>query len=86
MANTKSAKKKIEVIKRNTERNKKNKTEIKTLKKKAEAAISAKAEDQESVIKKFISRLDSAVSKGLFHKKTAARYKSRIAKKAKAAK
>ena len=86
MANIKSAKKRIKTIKRNTDRNKKFKSEIKTLQKKAEAAITGKVENVTEAVKTFIKRLDSAVSKGIFHKNTAARLKSRISKKANKAK
>lgn len=86
MANVKSAKKRILTTARNTERNKTVKTKVKTLKKKADIAITAKAEDKTSAIKTFLATVDSAVSKGVFHKNKAARLKSRMAKKANKAK
>ena len=86
MANVKSAKKRILTTARNTERNKTVKTKVKTLKKKADVAITAKAEDKLTAIKTFLATVDSAVSKGVFHKNKAARLKSRMAKKANKAK
>ena len=86
MANVKSAKKRILTTARNTERNKTVKTKVKTLKKKADVAITAKSEDKASALKTFLATVDSAVSKGVFHKNKAARLKSRMAKKANKAK
>jgi small subunit ribosomal protein S20 len=86
MANIKSAQKRILTTKRNTERNKTVKTMVKTLKKKAEGAISTKAETKQSAIKVFLANVDAAVSKGVFHKNKAARLKSRLMKKANKAK
>lgn len=81
MANIKSAKKRIKTSARNAERNKQYRTEIKTLKKKAEDAVSANKPEKESILKFFVSRVDSAVSKGIIHKNKASRLKSRMAAK-----
>lgn len=81
MANIKSAKKRIKTSARNAERNKQYKTEIKTLKKKTEDALKANKPEKDSILKFFISRVDSAVSKGIIHKNKAARIKSRMAAK-----
>lgn len=78
MANIKSAKKRIKVTKRNTLRNQAVESEIKTLKKKTEKAIAAKLPEKADLIKIFISKVDSAVSKGMIHQNKAARLKSRI--------
>jgi small subunit ribosomal protein S20 len=78
MANIKSAKKRIKVTARNTMHNKDITSEIKTLRKKAEGAFASKSENKDSLLKMFISRVDSAVSKGVFHKNKAARLKSRV--------
>jgi len=82
MANIKSAKKRIKVTKRNNLKNKAVKSEIKTLRKQTEDALQKKTEGKESLLQKFISRVDSAVSKGVFHKNKAARLKSQMQLKA----
>ena len=86
MANIKSAKKRIQTTIRNTERNKDVKSKVKTLKKKAEVALSTKAEDKATAVKTFFANVDSAAVKGVFHKNKAARLKSRLAKKVNKAK
>ena len=78
MANIKSAKKRIKVALRNNLKNKNVKSEIKTLRKQAEDALQKNTEGKENILKEFISRVDSAVSKGIFHKNKAARLKSRM--------
>ena len=78
MANIKSAKKRIKVTLRNNLKNKAVKSEIKTLRKQTEDALQKSTEGKESLLQKFISRVDSAVSKGVFHKNKAARLKSKM--------
>jgi len=77
MANIKSAKKRVLVAQRNTERNVAFKTSIKTAIKKALAAV-----EDETALKAALSNVyklcDKAVSKGILHKNTAARKKSRL--------
>lgn len=79
MANIKSAKKRINTIKRQRTENKLVKselgTEIKKYKKMLTANELAAAESQ---LKKIISMLDSACSKGVFHKNNVARKQSRL--------
>ena len=81
MANIKSAKKRVLIAERNRQRNVAFKTSIKTaLKKVLELA---KAEDKEALnaaISKAYQLCDKAVSKGVLHKNTAARKKSRLTK------
>ena len=79
MANIKSAKKRVLVAQRNEERNVAFKSSIKTAVKKALAL--ATYEDKEalnSAISKVYQLCDKAVSKGILHKNTAARKKSRL--------
>ena len=80
MANIKSAKKRIEVAKIRTERNKAIKSKVKTAVKKVDAAIASgdKAAAQECLVK-ATKELDMATSKGVFHKNTASRKVSRLA-------
>ena len=81
MANIKSAKKRILVIETKTLRNKMIKSKIKTLVKKVEAAIAAgdKAAAQAALLA-ATSEIDKATSKGVYHKNTASRKVSRLAK------
>ena len=79
MANIKSAKKRVLVAKRNEERNVAFKSSIKTGVKKALAL--ANSEDKEALnaaLSKVYQLCDKAVSKGILHKNTAARKKSRL--------
>ena len=79
MANIKSAIKRVLVAKRNEERNVAFKSSIKTAVKKALAL--ANAEDKEALnaaLSKVYQLCDKAVSKGILHKNTAARKKSRL--------
>jgi small subunit ribosomal protein S20 len=83
MANIKSQ------IKRNRQndsrrmRNKSINSSLKTSVKKVEAA-SAAGEETDALMRQAQAQIDSAVSKGVLHKKTAARKKSRLAKRASA--
>lgn len=81
LANIKSAKKRIKVIETKTLRNKMIKTKVKTYIKKLESAIAAgdKALAQERLVA-ATTEIDKAASKGIFHKNTAARKISRLAK------
>lgn len=81
MANIKSAKKRVLVAKRNAERNVAFKTTIKTYVKKVLAC--AQSEDKtelNTLLAKLYQLCDKAVSKGILHKNTAARKKSRLTK------
>ena len=73
MPNIKSAKKRVNVIKRQTEENIPVKGSMRTAVKKA-------AKDS-SLLNDAIKKIDSAVSKGIIKKNTAARKKSRLMKK-----
>ena len=81
MANIKSAKKRVLTAERNRLRNVAFKSSIKTAVKKVLEL--AKAEDKEalnSAMSKAYQLCDKAVSKGVLHKNTAARKKSRLTK------
>ncbi|MBS5480484.1 MAG: 30S ribosomal protein S20 [Acutalibacteraceae bacterium] len=84
MPNIKSAKKRVKVIAVKTERNKAQRSALKTEIKKANAAIETGAEDRQEAVRVAIKKIDQAVAKGLLHKNTAARRKSALAKKANA--
>ena len=79
MANIKSAKKRVLTAERNRIKNVAFKTSIKTaLKKVLELATSEDKEALNSAISRAYQLCDKAVSKGILHKNTAARKKSRI--------
>jgi small subunit ribosomal protein S20 len=80
VANIKSSKKNIEINERNRTRNLKYKTLVKTVIKKSLAAVAAGAENRIDVVKSALRTLDKTVTKGVLHKKAAARRKSRIAR------
>ena len=81
MANIKSAKKRILVTETKTAKNKAIKSEVKTSIKKVEAAVNAG--DKAAAVaelKNAISVIESAGSKGIYHKNNAARKVSRLTK------
>lgn len=81
MANIKSAKKRILVIETKTLRNKMVKSKVKTLVKKVDAAIAASDKAAATAaLKDATVAIDKAAAKGIFHKNTAARKVSRLAK------
>lgn len=79
MANIKSSKKRILTAERNAERNVAFKSSIKTaLKKTLELAKSSDKEALAKAVSKVYQLCDKAVGKGILHKNTAARKKSRL--------
>ena len=81
MANIKSAKKRILVTETKAARNKAIKSEVKTSVKKVEAAVAAADKAAATAeLRNATSVIESACSKGVYHKNTAARKVSRLAK------
>ncbi len=81
MANIKSAKKRILVIKTKTLRNKMNRTLLKTLTKKFEAAVaSGDKEAANAAYVEVVKKVDRFAAHGLIHKNCAARKKSQFTK------
>ena len=79
MANIKSAKKRVLIAEANRQRNVAFKTSIKTAVKKALALATEEDKDAlNTAISKVYQLCDKAVSKGILHKNTAARKKSRL--------
>ena len=78
MPNIKSAKKRVKVIEVKTLQNKMLKSALKTNIKKADIAIQSAAANSADVLKMAIINIDKAVTKGILHKNTAARKKSRL--------
>lgn len=77
MANIKSAQKRIRVHEKRAMRNKHIKSTTKTAVKKVVAADKANAQ---MLLRNAIAAIDKAASKGVYHKNTAARKKSRLTK------
>ena len=78
MANIKSAKKRIEVIDRQTMENKSYKSKIATYIKKYKVAVDNDDKDAAKLLNEVFSLIDSAVSKNILQKATANRKKARI--------
>ena len=78
MANIKSAKKRIDVINRQTMENKSYRTKIATYVKKYKLAVDNKEENASQLLSETFSLIDSAVSKGILQKATANRKKARL--------
>ena len=77
MPNIKSAKKRVLIAKVNNERNKADKSALKTTLKKFEAAVTeGNREQADSAYTAAVKSIDQAVNKGLLHKNNAARKKS----------
>ena len=82
MANIKSSAKRALIGKLRSERNKANRSALKTTIKKFDAAVAeGKGENAEAAYKAAVKSVDRAVSKGLIHKNKAARKKSQMAHK-----
>nr|ULD16150.1 ribosomal protein S20 [Cylindrotheca closterium] len=87
MANTKSAKKRIDINKRNRLRNKYYKTSVRTLiklffKNLEVYKISKNLEDKnkvQEILNAIYSMMDKGTKKNIFHKNTTARKKSKLA-------
>lgn len=79
MANIKSAKKRVLISEANRQKNVAFKTSIKSAVKKAlELATSEDKEALNAAVSRVYQLCDKAVSKGILHKNTAARKKSRL--------
>ena len=79
MANIKSAKKRVLIAEANRQRNVAFKTSIKTAVKKALALATESDKDAlNTAVSKVYQLCDKAVGKGILHKNTAARKKSRL--------
>ena len=81
MPNIKSQKDRVAQSKKEAAHNKAIKSNLKTVVKKADAAIDSNAENKDAAIKVAVSALDAAKNKGVIHKNNAARRKSRLTKK-----
>ena len=82
MPNIKSQKDRVIQAEKEAAHNKAIKSNLKTVVKKANAAIVSGAADKDAAVKVAVSAIDKAQSKGVLHKNTAARKISRMAKRA----
>ena len=81
MANHKSAEKRVRQNVKRNEINRSNRSKLRTQIKKLRSALSAHDKNQSTeLLTPTVSLIDKAVNKGLIHKNTAARYKSRLTK------
>ena len=81
MANHKSALKRVRQNEKRNEINRSNRSKLRTQIKKLRTALSTVDKSQSTeLLNPTVSLIDKAVNKGLIHKNTAARYKSRLTK------
>lgn len=85
MPNIKSAKKRVITSEKRNERKSAQRSALRTSLKKARVAIADNSDNKAATVKAASINLDKAAAKGLIHKNTAARRKSRLAKAANAA-
>ncbi len=79
MANIKSAIKRIETNEKRRVRNMAKKSEMRTYMKKVEQAVNANdVETAKETLKLAVRKIDKAAQKGIIHKNTANRYKSKL--------
>ena len=87
MANTKSAEKRNRQNEQNRLRNRAHRSRLRTAIKKLRTAVaSGDAAAAQELLPETLSVIDKTAQKGVIHDNAAARYKSRLAKKAAAAK
>ena len=81
MANIKSQIKRNRQNEKRRQRNKSARSELKTREKQAVTATSDEAADADAAFRLAQKKIDEAAAKGVLHKRTAARKKSRLAKR-----
>ncbi len=79
MANIKSAQKQNRKMIKNRARNRAAMASLRTAVKTARTAVDGKAANAQDLVKKAVSIIDSAVTKGVLKRQTASRYVSRLA-------
>jgi small subunit ribosomal protein S20 len=83
MANIQSAEKRMRQTARRQQRNRSARTRLRST---VKAYRAANENDKAKLLGATVSEIDHALKKGVIHRNAAARYKSRLARKAKAAK
>ena len=78
MPNHKSAEKRMRQNEKRKQINRSNRTRVRGSIKKLRGALTAKSGDVATLLPQTVSTIDKAVQKGVLHKNTAARYKSRL--------
>ena len=79
--NIASAEKRVRVTEKRTLRNKSFNSALKTAFKKANVAVSKNEENRLELVRLAVKKIDQGVSKGIIHKNTANRKKSRLVQK-----
>jgi len=79
MANKKSARKRAEKNELLRQENRASRSKLRTAVKKAREAVAAQSADSAALVAQAISVIDSTAQKGVVHRNTAARTKSRLA-------
>jgi small subunit ribosomal protein S20 len=79
VANIKSAEKQNRKMIKNRARNRAAMASLRTAVKTARTAVDSKAANAQDLVKKAVSVIDSAVTKGILKRRTASRYVSRLA-------
>ena len=79
MANIKSAEKQNRKMIKHRARNRTAMASLRTAVKSARTAVDSKSANASDLVKKAVSIIDSAVSKGILKRQTASRYVSRLA-------
>jgi small subunit ribosomal protein S20 len=82
VANIKSAEKQNRKMIKNRARNRAAMSSLRTAVKTARTAVDSKAADAGELVKKAVSIIDGAVTKGILKRETASRYVSRLARRA----
>ena len=80
MPRIKSAIKRVKVTAKKRVRNNRIRSQVRTAVRKFRRSLNEVSVDSSETLKDAISRIDRAVSKGVLHKNTAARKKSRLSK------
>ncbi|MHB8918875.1 MAG: 30S ribosomal protein S20 [Desulfocucumaceae bacterium] len=78
MPNIKSAEKRVGIIQKKTLRNVRLKSALRTTIRRFDEAVAGKKEDAQTKLHSALVAIDKAVTKGVLHKNTAARKKSRL--------
>ncbi|NLC26566.1 MAG: 30S ribosomal protein S20 [Fastidiosipila sp.] len=82
MPNIKSSERRVRSNERKAEYNKRIRSELKTVVRKAISAQEQDLVNKDDIVKQAQKKLDHAATKGIIHKNTAARRKARIARTA----
>jgi small subunit ribosomal protein S20 len=78
MPNHKSAEKRMRQNEKRKQINRSNRTRVRSSIKKLRGALAESSGDIATLLPQTVSTIDKAVQKGVIHKNTAARYKSRL--------